>query len=145
MALVTGIGLVYYFTTYGGIFAKAGLAAGGSISVGGPITITAGESAQGTDWEVIVSQIATRLGAVFIAIFIMQFLVSFARYKFRLSDNLAKMADICEVSNGNLESMKILSQIYLLDIGDVTQFLQSPTDKMIELARDALAKVPKGI
>ena len=81
--------------------------------------------------------------AVFIAIFVMQALISFSRYKFRLSDNLARAADICEGSGGNLENMQVLSQIYLVDLGDISQFLQSPTDKVLDLAKDALGKIPK--
>jgi hypothetical protein len=95
-----------------------------------------------TDWDVVIAQLAPRIGSVFIAIFVMQALISFARYKFRLSDNLAKMADICEASEGNLENLKVLSQVYLLDVGDIGQFIQSPTDKVIDLAKEALAKVP---
>jgi hypothetical protein len=91
----------------------------------------------------IISAIVTRLGAVFIAIFIMQALISFSRYKFRISDNLARAADICEGSGGNFENMEVLSKIHLVDLGDISQFLQSPTDKVLELANNALTKIPK--
>jgi hypothetical protein len=144
--IVVGIGLVYYFTTYGGIFAKyASVAVGGSGSYSTvEVKVDPGTTfpAQ-TDWEVLISQIVTRLGAVFIAIFVMQALISFSRYKFRLSGNLARAADICEGSGGVLERMQLLSQIYLVDLGDISQFIQSPTDKVLDLVKDAVAKIPK--
>ena len=144
-SVFVGIGLVYYFTTFGGIFAKYGaIAIGGSVSNSSiDVKVDPGSFVPSTEWDVIVSQAVTRLGAVFIAIFVMQALISFARYKFRLSDNLARAADICEGSGGKLENMQILSQIYLVDLGDISQFLQSPTDKVIELASSAIAKIPK--
>ena len=144
-SVVVGVGLVYYFTTFGGIFAKYGaIAIGGSVQSSTiDIKVDPGTFVASTEWDTIVSQIVTRLGAVFIAIFVMQALISFSRYEFRLSDNLARAADICEGSGGNLENMQVLSQIYLVDLGDISQFLQSPTDKVLDLAKDALGKIPK--
>jgi hypothetical protein len=144
-SVVVGIGLVYYFTTSLGIYAKyGGIAIGGNVS-GSTIEtkLDPGSIVPSVDWDMIVSSIVPRLGAVFIAIFIMQALISFSRYKFRLSDNLARAADICEGSGGNIENMQALSKIYLIDLGDISQFLQSPTDKVLELANNALAKIPK--
>jgi hypothetical protein len=144
-SIVVGIGLVYYFTTSLGIFAKyGGVAIGGNVFTSTIETkLDPGSVVPSVDWDIVISSIVTRLGAVFIAIFIMQALISFSRYKFRLSDNLARAADICEGSGGNIENMEILSKIYLIDLGDISQFLQSPTDKVLELANSALTKIPK--
>jgi hypothetical protein len=144
-SVVVGIGLVYYFTTSLAIFAKyGGVAIGGSVTGSSIETkLDPGSVVPSVDWDVVISSIVTRLGAVFIAIFIMQALISFSRYKFRLSDNLARAADMCEGSGGNIENMEVLSKIYLIDLGDISQFLQSPTDKVLELANNALAKIPK--
>jgi hypothetical protein len=138
VSIISGVGLIVYFTTYGGGIYNA-VVAGGYIR-DSTISILTGE---GLRWDNIISQLAIRLGAVFIAVFVMQILVSFARYKFRLSDNLGKMADICEASDGDLEKMKVLSSVYLLEIGDVSQFLQSPADKMADLAKEAISRIPK--
>ena len=81
-SVVVGIGLVYYFTTFGGIFAKYGsIAIGGSVTGSIDLKVEPGTFTSSTEWDTIISQVVTRLGAVFIAIFIMQALISFSRYK----------------------------------------------------------------
>lgn len=140
-AIIAGIGLIVYFTTFGGGIFNA-IVAGGSISLGEGTSITIA-TGQGTQWDNLFAQIATRVGAVIIAMFVMTILVSFARYKFRIADNLNKMADICDVSGDDIERMKALSQFYLPEIGDITQWVRNPTENLVELAKEAVGKIPK--
>jgi hypothetical protein len=89
--------------------------------------------------------IVLRIGMVLIAIFIIQILVGFARYYFRLAEHLSMSADIIRLSDGHGTLIKELSSVLLptFDFGKMpTSPIQRIVDSTMETIQELVKKIP---
>jgi hypothetical protein len=85
-----------------------------------------------------------RIGMVLIAVFIIQILVGFARYYFRLSEHISFSADIVRLSNGNTALIEQLSRALLPNF-DFGKIPVSPIQKIVDTSMDTIKELAKKI
>jgi hypothetical protein len=85
-----------------------------------------------------------RIGMVLIAIFVIQILVGFARYYYRLSEHISFSADIIRLSDGNTKLIKELSTV-LLPSFDFGKMPSSPFQKIVDTSMDTVRELAKKI
>ena len=131
------VGVAFAVVVY---FVYAANSAGINISVVGKadlINVTTDHA----EWVSLISGLVLRLGAVVLAVFLIQILVSLARYRFRISDSLYAKAEAVRLSNGNIDSLKVL----LISFSDVNiDFGSLPESPYIEFAKVLRDIVSKG-
>jgi len=120
--------VVAYFVYFGSL-SNTNISISGSRA---PVSINAGT---GNEWIPLISGAILRLGAVVLAIYVIQILMSLARYRFRISDALHLKADILLLSRGNPELTKSLMGS-LSDNG--IDFGPIPDNPYTDIARSAL-------
>ncbi|HEX8164157.1 MAG TPA: hypothetical protein VF601_00020 [Beijerinckiaceae bacterium] len=81
-----------------------------------------------------------RIGMVLIAIFLIQILVSFARYYFRIAEHISLTSELVRVSAGNVESMKSLSSVFLPTI-EFGKLPSSPVQRVVETAMETVKEL----
>lgn len=134
--VITIIGIAYSIVMY---FVYAAQSAGFQISVAGsiaPVSISTGDS----QWIPLVSGLVLRLGAVVLAVFVIQILVSLARYRFRISDSLYTKAEVIRLSNGNPEALKVLLPSFSDSSIDFGALPDSPYIEFAKVVRDIVTK-----
>jgi len=92
----------------------------------------------------LISSISTRIGAVFILLFLVQVLVSMYRYNTKLSAFYDARADILEIT-GKLEAvpLEFLSDLLSPDSLDFSKEGKGPADQAVELTKHLLSKSGK--
>jgi hypothetical protein len=85
-----------------------------------------------------------RIGMVLIAIFIIQILVGFARYYFRLAEHFSCSADVVRLSDGNARLIKDLSGV-LLPGFDFGKMPASPLQRIVDTSMDTIKELAKKI
>ena len=85
-----------------------------------------------------------RIGMVLLAIFLIQILVGFSRYYFRLAEHLSLSADVIRLSNGNPKLIKELASV-LLPTFDFGKIPTSPIQKIVETSMDAIKELAKKV
>lgn len=90
----------------------------------------------------VLPPILLRIGAVLLAMYLIQILVSFTKYNFRMADHLDATAEAFEIAklDDNLLS-KALDMLAAQYIG-FAKTPPSPSDKGIEIVREAISKIP---
>ena len=86
-----------------------------------------------------IGNIILRLGAVLLAIFIIQIIIGFARYRFKISEFHSANADALILSKGEIDKLIQLSDT----LSPKVVFSDMPTEpssKIIELLKEALSK-----
>ena len=92
----------------------------------------------------LLTSIIARIGAVLVGIFLIQILVSFARYNYKLSEHLSACADMVRISRGEAGIMKELAPVMLtaLDFGKMPS---SPFQKIVDTSMDTIKELDKKI
>jgi type IV secretory pathway VirB2 component (pilin) len=85
-----------------------------------------------------------RIGMVLIGIFLIQILVGFARYYFRLSEHIAMSAELVRLGKGNSKTMKELAAI-LMPTFEFGKMPQSPLQKIVDTSMDTVKELAKKI
>lgn len=130
------IGIAYAVVVY---FVYAAQAAGINISITGKadlVNVTADHS----EWISLISGLVLRLGAVVLAVFVIQILVSLARYRFRISDSLYTRAEAVKLANGNMEALKVLMASFSDGNMDFGALPESPYLEFLKVLRDLASK-----
>ena len=87
-----------------------------------------------------VSATLVRVGAVVVAIFLVQILTNFARYQFQISDHLDAIADSLSVSTSVEEFKTYMQAMQPPSIG--FSKTDGPNDKLLELVKELTKKLP---
>ena len=90
----------------------------------------------------IIGDTVLRFGSVLLAIYLIQILVNFTRYHFRLASHLEATADALELSDGELDSFEKHSSILDPNGIEFGANPNSPQEKVADIIRDAIAKLP---
>jgi hypothetical protein len=88
--------------------------------------------------------IIARIGAVLVGIFLIQILVGFSRYNYRLGTHLSECADIVRIGRCDATIMKELAPFMLSTI-DFGKIPSSPFQKMVDKSMDTIREVVKKI
>lgn len=134
--VVAIVGIAFAVVFY---FVYAANSAGINISVVGNADLI-NVSADHAEWVSLISGLVLRLGAVILAVFLIQIMVSLARYRFRISDSLYTKAEAVRLSNGNIDSLKILLNAFSdvnIDFGSLPE---SPYIEFVKVLRDIASK-----
>jgi hypothetical protein len=94
--------------------------------------------------DLIISTLATRIGSMFILIFLVQILVNLYRYNIRLAYFYDSRADSLEMArSGNRHDLKSLIELWSPDQLDFGRQPKSPAEYGFQLAQDWLKKTGK--
>jgi hypothetical protein len=92
----------------------------------------------GLEWIQVLTKAFVRIGGVIMAVFIINILVSFARYNLRVSNYLDSRADCLSLTNGNLDQFAALLASISVDLLDFTKVPMSPYDTYLNAIRGVL-------
>jgi len=104
------------------------------------MTIVQGAQSKDSKLSETVGNIVLRLGAVMLAIYLVQILVGFARYRFKVAEIHSSNADALILSNGDIDKFSY----YTKALSPNTDFVKMPTepyDKVFNLVKDISSKV----
>lgn len=103
----------------------------------------ASKSSFEADAAISIGLTIIRIASAFLAVYLVQILVGFTRYQFRVADHLEATADSFEFAKGDIDSMsKIISSISPQHI-EFGKIPKSPTEHSIDLLKDLASKIPK--
>jgi hypothetical protein len=108
-------------------------------------SVLGGHRTEGDTVDILISNSVLRIGGILLAVFLIQILVGFSRYYFRLSDHLSISADIIRLSDGDVGLIKQLSPVLLpsFDFGKMpTSPFQKIVDTSMETVRELAKKIP---
>ena len=86
-----------------------------------------------------------RIGAVLIGIFLIQIMVSFARYYYKLSEHLSMTASLISLSGGKISDLKVIAPLLLPSQIDFGKTPPSPFEKIVDGGFDAIRELSKKI
>lgn len=93
-------------------------------------------------WFSEVAPILAKITAIVLAIYLIQILVGFTRYQYKVADHLDAVAFSLELSDGDIEVLnKAMTSLSLSHI----EFGRMPTtisDKGLEVVKEAVSKIP---
>jgi len=119
--LVLGIAAVVFF-----VYAPS---SGASVTINGSAIIHQ-LVLPAANWVDLAKEATLRIGSVVVAIFLMQILISFGRYRLRLAEFLDWRADLFELTLGDVERLKQLVDIFGLTTVEFVPFPGSPIEKI---------------
>jgi len=80
------------------------------------------------DWLQEITRAFVRIGGVLMAVFIINILVSFARYNLKTANSLDSRADCILLAGEDMERLAALLAVISIDIIDFSKFPTSPYD-----------------
>lgn len=83
-----------------------------------------------------------RIASVFLAVYLIQILVGFTRYQFRLSDHLDATADALELTAGDQERLDTVLKSISTQHIDFGKMPNTPTEHSMELLKELVKKIP---
>jgi len=83
-----------------------------------------------TTWEDLAKEAILRLGSVIVAIFLVQILVAFGRYRLRLAEFIDWRADILDIAQDDLSKVKQLVAVFGLTTVEFVAFPESPIERI---------------
>ena len=86
-----------------------------------------------------------RIGAVLVGIFLIQIMVTFARYYFRISDHLSVAAALIILNGSKISDLQSISPLLLTTKIDFGKPPTSPTEKVFDGAFEAIKELSKKI
>jgi hypothetical protein len=92
-----------------------------------------------------VSGTVIRIGAVLIGIFLIQIMVGFARYYFKLAEHLRTCSMAIKLSAGRLSNLKVLVPLLMPSNIEFGKMPNSPIEKISEAAMKTIGEVSKKI
>jgi hypothetical protein len=94
----------------------------------------------------IIARLIERIGAVVIGIFIIQLMMGFVRYYFRLADHLSMLANLLRLTEGKVENVAALGAVFLpvsIDFGRVPRSpFESVLRSVVDTLKEAVGKLP---
>ncbi len=94
-----------------------------------------------TEWAFIITGIVLRLGAVVLAVFLIQIFVSLVRYRFRVSEHLALCASALLLSEGEAQKFQVFATSLSVEGIDFGKLPESPYVEIAQAVRDGISKV----
>ena len=85
-----------------------------------------------------ISSVIVRIGAVLVGIFLIQILVSFTRYQYRLAEHLSMCSHLVKLTGGNIDDVKALAPAMLPFALDFGKMPVSPLQHIVERLIDKL-------
>jgi len=123
----------------GTAFAFVQAASGPTISIGAQSNLeNALIQSGGIDWIPEITKALIRIAGVIMAVFLINILVSFARYNMRVANYLDSRADVLEVTNGNVEQIVALLPSISVDPLDFMKTPMSPFNTYLSTIRGVL-------
>jgi hypothetical protein len=94
----------------------------------------------------IVGRLIERIGAVVVGIFIIQVMLGFVRYYFRLSEHLSMFANLLRLTEGNVETVAALGAALLPSSIDFGRIPRSPLEYalrgVVDTLKETVTKLP---
>lgn len=87
-----------------------------------------------------IAESVAKVGAVFIAIYLVQILFSLTRYHFRIADHLEGASDILNLAGDDHEKMQNLMLVLATTHIDFGKAPTAPVDKLLDTIKEALGK-----
>ena len=88
----------------------------------------------------LVERLVLRLGAVLVALYLIQLLFSVARYRLRVAEELSSRADVIDLSFNDLDRMKaVASIINPIEFGALPEH---SLGKVFEAVKEIASKIP---
>jgi hypothetical protein len=94
-------------------------------------------------WPETIKDSILRFGAVLLAIYLIQILVSFARYRFRISDALFSRALALRIGGPDPEKLSIYSQYLSTELIEYGSLPKYPYEEAFRTLKDIGAKISK--
>jgi hypothetical protein len=89
-----------------------------------------------------VGQSILRFGSVLLAVYLMQIIVNFTRYHFRIADHLSSVADSLELTSGDITNLGKVVDIVSPKHIDFGAPAKSINDNVTSIIKDAISKIP---
>ena len=83
-----------------------------------------------------------RLGAVLLAVYLIQLLFSLIRYRIKLAEDLEQRADMIELCYNDEEKLKIISALVTLQGTDLGSMPDHPYGKFADAIKEVAGKIP---
>lgn len=83
-----------------------------------------------------IGQWVLKVGAVFLAVFLTQIVVGFARYQFRMYHLLNDCADSVELAGGDVEKLEKIRSALATDVVDFGKMPQTQIDKALDTIKE---------
>ena len=90
-----------------------------------------------------ITDSVTKIGAVLIAIYLVQILLSLMRYHFKLADHIETISESLKISKGDLEKLERANVVIGVSHIDFGKSPQTPIDKITEVIKELGDKVAK--
>jgi hypothetical protein len=94
--------------------------------------------------DIILNSVITRIGAVLVGIFLIQILVGYSRYYYRLAEHLSALSDVVRLSGGNSRKMRDLAAI-MLPAFDFGKMPSSPVQRLFDKSMDTVKELAQKI
>lgn len=91
-----------------------------------------------SEWVTEVTKAFVRVAGVIMAVFLINILVSFAKYNMRIANYLDSRADAIEMTDGSIEQLVALIPAISVDVLDFVKTPMSPFDTYFETVRGIL-------
>lgn len=88
---------------------------------------------------VAISSSVARIGAVLIALYLVQILLSLTRYHFRIADHLDSASSSLLISGGESESITALASLLATNHVEFGKAPSPPSEKILELVKEIVA------
>jgi hypothetical protein len=94
----------------------------------------------------IIGRLIERIGAVVVGIFIIQVMLGFVRYYFRLAEHLSMIANLLRLTEGKVENIAALGAVLLPSLIDFGRMPRSPFEYalrgVVDTLKETVAKLP---
>jgi uncharacterized membrane protein len=107
---------------------------------GNPNLAGARLSVTGSDWLAEITRAFVRIASVIMAVFLINILVSFARYGLHSANYLDSRADCLAIATGNAAELAVLLASMSVDLLDFTKTPMSPYDTYLDVVRGFLPR-----
>jgi hypothetical protein len=94
--------------------------------------------------DIILNSFITRIGAVLVGIFLIQILVGYSRYYYRLAEHLSILSDVVSLGRGNPEKMRDLAAV-MMPTFDFAKIPSSPVQKLFDKSMDTMKELAQKI
>ncbi|HEX7476534.1 MAG TPA: hypothetical protein VF331_01885 [Polyangiales bacterium] len=98
--------------------------------------------ARAMQWALVASTIA-RIGSVILAIYLVQILVSFTRYHFRIADHLDAVADAIDIAGCDPSKIVALAAVLTPHAIEFGKAPVTPIESVLGTIRDLASKIPE--
>lgn len=83
-----------------------------------------------------ITNSVTKVGAVLIAIYLVQILLGLMRYHFKLADHIETMSEALKISNDDIDKLEKITAVIGVAHIDFGKSPQTPVDKLAEIIKD---------